>query len=374
MNNIPLSSFTSVPGSRNTQLYIKTDNKSGDRKIVTARFGERVLKKIRQLSPQVREEIKKSNGDTLQAFNDALRTKYFCNDLGRFDKTVTDFTSDFAGKPLTNRTVKIVIQRLEKWKESIMPKWSKYAEAPDPATADKSSPVIKAPKSEMNRFNNVITPSTQVILSDGTPMPANKLTYNGSPVSLACSYPLPEYLEEHMQMLVEQKCGCLVVLTPPAQMNKEKLPFYFKGKNKYGNINVDCKKEKGSFNGIDMYNMEIECQGKKHSMKVIHALDWADYGKMSSVDKLCLLAKLVNVTQFIAEGEGKGLPMLHCHGGFGRTGTLAAAMQLVKNPELDINKLITDLRESRSPLMVQTKPQEEQLYRLKNKLEMEQKG
>ncbi|EAB9751759.1 TPA: protein-tyrosine phosphatase family protein [Salmonella enterica] len=225
---------------------------------------------------------------------------------------------------------------------------------------------INAPSLGMARFGDLrVNPQTQVVLNDGTPLPVNTLTYQHAPVALAGSFPTENGMEKHLQMLAEKKCPCLAVLTPPGQMAVKGLPFYFMGDHKYGEVDVSGEKASGT-GGADVYRLTIRYQGKAHTLHVIHALNWPDHGALPRTDDLRQLAQLVNQYQ---SGSPEGaVPMIHCLGGVGRTGTLAAATLLLKAPDIDLDRVVNEFREARNERMLEDDVQRGQLKALQQEL------
>ncbi|HEC8710326.1 TPA: hypothetical protein R4C66_002134 [Salmonella enterica subsp. enterica serovar Poona] len=225
---------------------------------------------------------------------------------------------------------------------------------------------INAPSLGMARFGDLrVNPQTQVVLNDGTPLPVNTLTYQHAPVALAGSFPTENGMEKHLQMLAEKKCSCLAVLTPPGQMAVKGLPFYFAGNHKYGEVDVSGEKESGT-GGADVYRLTIRYQGKVHTLRVIHALNWPDHGALPRTGDLRQLAQLVNQHQF--GSPGASVPMIHCLGGVGRTGTLAAATLLLKAPDIDLDRVVNEFREARNERMLEDDVQRGQLKALQQEL------
>ncbi|ECM1686980.1 hypothetical protein QY72_19550 [Salmonella enterica subsp. enterica serovar Give] len=226
---------------------------------------------------------------------------------------------------------------------------------------------INAPSLGMARFSDIrVNPQTQMVLSDGTPLPVNTLTYGQVPVALAGSFPTENGMEKYLQMLAEKNCSCLAVLTPPGQMAAEGLQFYFAGNHKYGEVDVSGEKTSGT-GGADVYRLTIRYQGKVHTLHVIHALNWPDHGALPHTDDLRQLAQLVN--QYQSDSPGASVPMIHCLGGVGRTGTLAAATLLLKAPDIDLDRVVNEFRDARNEKMLEDDVQRGQLKTLQQELQ-----
>ncbi|EKT7567521.1 SPI-1 type III secretion system effector GTPase-activating protein SptP [Salmonella enterica] len=223
-----------------------------------------------------------------------------------------------------------------------------------------------------------INQQTQVKLNDGMPVPVNTLTFDGKPVALAGSYPkdTPDALEAHMKMLLEKECSCLVVLTPEEQMQASQLPAYFRGRHTFGEVHTNSQKVSSASQGgaIDQYNMQLSWGEKQYTIPVLHVKNWPDHQPLPSADQLEYLADSVKSSnQNGAPGRSssdKHLPMIHCLGGVGRTGTLAAALVLKDNPHRNLEQIRADLRDSRNNRMLEDASQFVQLKAMQAQLLM----
>ncbi|EME8538168.1 SPI-1 type III secretion system effector GTPase-activating protein SptP [Salmonella enterica] len=223
-----------------------------------------------------------------------------------------------------------------------------------------------------------INQQTQVKLNDGMPVPVNTLTFDGKPVALAGSYPkdTPDALEAHMKMLLEKECSCLVVLTPEEQMQASQLPAYFRGNHTFGEVHTNSQKVSSASQGgaIDQYNMQLSWGEKQYTIPVLHVKNWPDHQPLPSTDQLEYLADSVKSSnQNGAPGRSssdKHLPMIHCLGGVGRTGTLAAALVLKDNPHRHLEQIRADFRDSRNNRMLEDASQFVQLKAMQAQLLM----
>ncbi|EIV7687974.1 pathogenicity island 1 effector protein StpP [Salmonella enterica] len=222
-----------------------------------------------------------------------------------------------------------------------------------------------------------INQQTQVKLNDGTPVPVNTLTFAGKPVALASSYPksTPAALEAHMKTLLEKECSCLVVLTPEEQIQASQLPAYFRGIHTFGEVHSSSQKvNSGNQEGtIDRYNMQLSWGEKQYTLPVLHVKNWSDHQPLPSAAQLEYLADSVKniANQNGAPGRSTSdnhLPMIHCLGGVGRTGTMAAALVLKDNPHSNLEQVRSDFRDSRNNRMLEDASQFVQLKAMQAQL------
>ncbi|EBP0113364.1 SPI-1 type III secretion system effector GTPase-activating protein SptP [Salmonella enterica] len=221
-----------------------------------------------------------------------------------------------------------------------------------------------------------INQQTQVKLNDGMPVPVNTLTFDGKPVALAGSYPkdTPDALEAHMKMLLEKECSCLVVLTPEEQMQASQLPAYFRGRHTFGEVHTNSQKVSSASQGgaIDQYNMQLSRGEKQYTIPVLHVKNWPDHQPLPSADQLEYLADSVKSSNQNGvpgrSSSDKHLPMIHCLGGVGRTGTLAAALVLKDNPHRNLEQIRADFRDSRNNRMLEDASQFVQLKAMQAQL------
>ncbi|EAS5419568.1 pathogenicity island 1 effector protein StpP [Salmonella enterica] len=222
-----------------------------------------------------------------------------------------------------------------------------------------------------------INQQTQVKLNDGTPVPVNTLTFAGKPVALASSYPksTPAALEAHMKTLLEKECSCLVVLTPEEQIQASQLPAYFRGIHTFGEVHTSSQKvNSGNQEGtIDRYNMQLSWGEKQYTLPVLHVKNWSDHQPLPSAAQLEYLADSVKniANQNGAPGRSTSdnhLPMIHCLGGVGRTGTMVAALVLKDNPHSNLEQVRSDFRDSRNNRMLEDASQFVQLKAMQAQL------
>lgn len=125
---------------------------------------------------------------------------------------------------------------------------------------------------------------------------------------------------------------------------------------------------------VDQYNMQLSCGEKRYTIPVLHVKNWPDHQPLPSTNQLEYLADIVkNSNQNGAPGRSssdKHLPMIHCLGGVGRTGTMAAALVLKDNPHSNLEQVRADFRDSRNNRMLEDASQFVQLKAMQAQLLM----
>lgn len=129
--------------------------------------------------------------------------------------------------------------------------------------------------------------------------------------------PLVNTFEDFWQMVCENQCPAIVMLTQFDGLKcDEYLPLH-KGKGVYGKYNVKIRKTRTDNHGLWLRDIEVQCNksGKVQSVLHIEYPDWPDHGVPRNTDAVRQIWKRVHHIP-------REHPLVvHCSAGIGRTGT-----------------------------------------------------
>ncbi|XP_009105847.1 protein-tyrosine-phosphatase PTP1 [Brassica rapa] len=182
---------------------------------------------------------------------------------------------------------------------------------------------------------------------------------------IATQGPLPHTIEDFWEMVIQQHCPVIVMLTRLVDNYKTvKCGDYFPAEDKpreFGNISVKTKWVKTTDTALLLRNLEVNHKETEDQqpMSVLHIqyAEWPDHGvPKDTVAARGILKRLYQVPPSL------GPIIVHCSAGIGRTGTYCAIHNTIQRilvgdmSALDLAKTVTMFRRQRNG-MVQTMDQ-----------------
>ncbi|XP_067875836.1 receptor-type tyrosine-protein phosphatase H-like [Heterodontus francisci] len=220
-----------------------------------------------------------------------------------------------------------------------------------------------------NRYTNVLPyDATRVKL---TPQPESSTSdyinanympgYTSKMEFIAAQGPLPSTVADFWRMIWEQKSEVIVMLTNCVELNRVKCEHYWPldyTPCTYGDITVTVTSETilADWTLRDFIIKEVG-SSETRSVSHFHFTVWPDHGVPKTTEKLLAFRQLIRDH---LNKKPRGLPIIHCSAGVGRTGTLIALDYLLQEVQqenvIDVYGIVHKMRQNRS-LMVQTELQ-----------------
>jgi len=181
---------------------------------------------------------------------------------------------------------------------------------------------------------------------------------------IATQGPLPHTMEDFWEMVIQQHCPIIVMLTRLVDNNRTvKCGDYFQdedGPREFGNISLTTKWIKTTDTSLMLRNLEVNYkETEDQPMSVLHIQypEWPDHGvPKDTVAVREILKRLYQVPPSL------GPIIVHCSAGIGRTGTYCAIHNTIQRilagdmSALDLAKTVALFRKQRIG-MVQTMDQ-----------------
>ncbi|XP_066591516.1 receptor-type tyrosine-protein phosphatase H [Prorops nasuta] len=187
--------------------------------------------------------------------------------------------------------------------------------------------------------------------------------YTGDDEYIACQGPKEETTYDFWRMVDQYEVKTIVMLTQLVEKGKEKCHQYFPAimeTFRYENMTIRCASEL-DFRTYTHRTLVLQKGNKKRNIIHLHFKDWPDHDVPEDFDPMINFCQVVrkNIT------ASKGLVVIHCSAGIGRTGTLIAIDILLQhlrdNRKLDVFGTVYRLRHHRIN-MVQRETQYAYIY------------
>uniref|UniRef100_A0A6P7GN49 protein-tyrosine-phosphatase n=1 Tax=Diabrotica virgifera virgifera TaxID=50390 RepID=A0A6P7GN49_DIAVI len=234
-------------------------------------------------------------------------------------------------------------------------------------TCDES---LKQPNVNKNRYRDILPyDSTRVVLkigSNGDYINANYVNMSISGTEtinryIATQGPLPATTEDFWQMILEEECNLIVMLTTIIERGRAKCHKYWPGLGEaltMQNIIVKCVGEEtdpsGSFVFRDFVLLDIK-NNESRDIKHMQYIAWPDHGVPDSPQQFLYFTEKVRAAR-----KGSSPVVVHCSAGIGRTGVMvlmetALCLMEVSEPVYPL-EIVKTMREQRA-MMIQNASQ-----------------
>jgi hypothetical protein len=197
-------------------------------------------------------------------------------------------------------------------------------------------------------------------------------TPQGREIGFALNYPKPDDMPQYLQVLAKSPPQRLLVLASRDEIDSQGLPPYFSTDGVYGNAkcgeyHVTSERRDDTNYGpltIRQYDMTVyPPNGDGFHFAVHHVLNWPD---QTSVPAEALMEFSADL---LADGGIAGT-VAHCKAGVGRTGVALGTFAMMAYG-ISAEEVISGMRATRSPYMVQTNAQLETLVKVQRELEFQ---
>jgi len=208
------------------------------------------------------------------------------------------------------------------------------------------------------RLNQIVSARhTGVQAANGSWLAANRIQIGRVAQLVTSQYPLAEQLEPYLLTLMQQRVPLLVVLTSKQEMLRADLAPYFCQNRHYGCVAVKTAPGQRSVlpHGLALqsYDLTLSSNDQHWNLKVVQVENWSASQLPSSA---ALHALALQLQQQIGPNPAAA-PWLHGVAGVGRSAVLAGALALLQPEVRSLEAIVTEMRISRAPNMLETPAQ-----------------
>ncbi|XP_052046617.1 tyrosine-protein phosphatase non-receptor type 20 [Apodemus sylvaticus] len=176
---------------------------------------------------------------------------------------------------------------------------------------------------------------------------------------IATQGPLPDTIEDFWQMVMENNCNVIAMITREIEGGVIKCysywPISLKEPLEFKHFRVLLETfHITQYFTIRVFQIVKKSTGKSHSVKHVQFTKWPDHGTPASVDFF------IKYVRYVRKNHITGPLLVHCSAGVGRTGVFICVdvvfSAIEKNYSFNIMNIVTQMRRQRCG-MIQTKEQ-----------------
>lgn len=208
------------------------------------------------------------------------------------------------------------------------------------------------------RFSHIVSARhTGIQAADGSWLAANRIQLGRAAQLVVSQYPLAEHLEAYLHTLAQQRVPLLVVLTSKQEMLRAGLPPYFCQNARYGSVAVTANQGRHIVlpHGLALqsYRLTLVIGQDSWTLEALQVENWQENQPPSSA----ALQALAQQVQQLAGQSPAATPWLHGIAGVGRSAILTGALALLQPEAQSLEAIVTEMRISRAPNMLETPAQ-----------------